>query len=368
MNDVSILDQIIENKQNQVLADFNPRTILDSLLNKLNDREKEVISLRYGLKSPQKKTLEEIGKNFQVTRERIRQIENSALKKIKSHPELGNNIKPLEQIVNQSLEEHGGIMHHDFLLDKILIIPGNTPENRFLTSFIIHQFLSSKLNYHLETEDIYPAWKLPTASIDNIIKLLRLIISVIEKQDKPLTLEEIFILLNEEKSELTETINDKIIHSYLVISKNVEKNPFNEWGLINWQSISLKRMSDKVYLILKKSSQPLHFTKIAEEINKIGFDNKKANPATIHNELILDNKYVLVGRGIYALKEWGYQPGVVADVIKQIIKESGPLTKDEIIEKVLEKRQVKESTIVLALMNRTNFSKGLDKKYILVNK
>lgn len=104
----------------------------------------------------------------------------------------------------------------------------------------------------------------------------------------------------------------------------------------------------------------MHFRKITDTINEIKFDGKKAHPATVHNELILDHdRYVLVGRGIYALKEWGYKPGVVADVITEILAQSPePLARQEIIRRVLEKRLVKESTIILALMNKKRFKKN----------
>ena len=111
----------------------------------------------------------------------------------------------------------------------------------------------------------------------------------------------------------------------------------------------------------------MHFTEIAKKINETGFDHKKANPATIHNELILDKKYILVGRGIYALAEWGYKPGVVSDVIQEILKEAKlPLSREEIIEKVMAKRLVKRSTIILALMNKNKFKKTATGEYDLV--
>ena len=111
----------------------------------------------------------------------------------------------------------------------------------------------------------------------------------------------------------------------------------------------------------------MHFEQIAEQINEIGFDGKKANAATVHNELILDDKYVLVGRGLYGLKDWGYKKGTVTDVIEEIMNEvKQPLTRDEIIAKVLEKRYVKKATIVLALMNKEKFAKA-EGKYSLIN-
>jgi len=361
MAEDSILDQIIQNKQSQELNDFNPKALIESLFSGISDREKEVVSLRYGLNIPKKNTLEQIGKKFNVTRERIRQIENSALKKVKNHPDLESKLEFVERIIKAILEEHGGIMHHDFLIEKVLIVHGDSPENRLLTSFIINELLTSKLDYSEENEDVYPGLKLPTISFDEVIKEINYLVSLIEKNQEPLTMAGILKL-----AEL-ENLTANKLHSYLVISKKVESNPFDEWGLNEWRTVNLKRMSDKVSLVLKKFGEPLHFTEIAKKINEIGFDNKKANPATIHNELILDEKYVLVGRGIYALKEWGYKPGVVADVIKQILKENGPLAKEEIIEKVLEKRKVKKSTVLLALMNKQGFVKQPDKKYTTTN-
>jgi RNA polymerase primary sigma factor len=56
-------------------------------LDALSQREREVIEMRYGLKGHQARTLEEVGRAFGVTRERIRQIENSTLKKLECLPE-----------------------------------------------------------------------------------------------------------------------------------------------------------------------------------------------------------------------------------------------------------------------------------------
>ncbi len=65
---------------------------LRDTLNTLQDREKKIIEQRYGIKSGQPKTLEEIGRNFNLTRERIRQIENTALKKLR-HPAKSEHLR-----------------------------------------------------------------------------------------------------------------------------------------------------------------------------------------------------------------------------------------------------------------------------------
>jgi len=65
---------------------------LDEVLSTLSDREKRVLILRFGLKDGRSKTLEEVGKEFSVTRERIRQIEAKALRKLR-HPSRAKKLK-----------------------------------------------------------------------------------------------------------------------------------------------------------------------------------------------------------------------------------------------------------------------------------
>src|SRR5690606_1659451 len=113
-----------------------------------------------------------------------------------------------------------------------------------------------------------------------------------------------------------------------------------------------------------KHGSPVHFKEVAYLITKLF--NREAHVATCHNELIKDPRFVLVGRGLYALTEWGYSSGVVRDVISEILKREGPLTKEEIIEKVLKERYVKENTILVNLQNSKNFKKDSENKYSLV--
>jgi RNA polymerase primary sigma factor len=63
------------------------RTDIEQALSSLPERERRVIELRFGLDGSQPRTLEEVGKAFGVTRERIRQIENNTLKKLETLPE-----------------------------------------------------------------------------------------------------------------------------------------------------------------------------------------------------------------------------------------------------------------------------------------
>ena len=68
------------------------REQVEAVLNSLSDRERKVLRLRFGLEDGRTRTLEEVGREFSVTRERIRQIEAKALRKLR-HPARSQKLK-----------------------------------------------------------------------------------------------------------------------------------------------------------------------------------------------------------------------------------------------------------------------------------
>ncbi len=377
----SILDKIIESKHIEDAHQFNPGELVNDLLRNLKDLEKEVVFKRYGLNGQKNYTLEQIGKEHEITRERVRQIQNAAIKKIKALNDLNSRLETVSHTVNHLLKNFGGIMEEAHFLENLLSYSEDSPKNRQATLFIISELMADQLEKIKANEYIMSGWKLKHVSLDNVIEALKILENIIIENNKLLQQQEIidnfknhqYFKNNQEQflpvGASTEEINDdkinQIIHSYLKISQKINPNILDQWGLTDWQTISPKRMGDKIYLVLQKQEKPLHFTEITNFINEAKFDSKIAYPATIHNELILDDRYVLVGRGIYALKEWGYNPGTVSEVIEKILKNSDhQLTKDEILDKVLKERFVKKSTIYLALTNKNKFTKTAD-GYIL---
>ncbi|MDQ5970339.1 MAG: HARE-type protein [Patescibacteria group bacterium] len=364
----SILDQVITAKHLSNLASFNPHDTLDGILAALTEREREIIKLRHGLSGYDKKTLEDIGKQYAITRERVRQIENSSLKKIiKNFDE--TYLQEIEDITNGILSEHGGLMAETNLIKELLTSSGYNDDNHSAVVFILGQLLKHRFQFIRENKEYFDYWKTPESSVDFYDQAINKVIDIVENHGNPLSLD---ILINKiqetEYYKENENLTDKVVLNFIYITKKLKSNPYEEWGLSHWADISPKRMNDKIYLVLKKENRPMHFNEIAETINKMDFDHRQAYPATIHNELILDDKYVLVGRGIYALKEWGYKPGVVSDVIEEILRKSDrPLSKKEIVEEVLKHRMIKETTVTLALMNKNRFEKNENGKYSLKN-
>ena len=109
----------------------------------------------------------------------------------------------------------------------------------------------------------------------------------------------------------------------------------------------------------------MHFAEIAAKLDQVKANPKKVTTQAVHNELIKDKRFVLIGRGIYALAEWGYQAGTVADIIEEVLREESPLTKDEIVRRVLARRQVKVTTIALNLQEKPQFERVAKATYQL---
>ena len=367
----SILDKIIESKQIQDASQFDPNEILSNLFKNLSSKERDIVHRRFGLAGKKRETLEQIGKYYDITRERIRQIESGTIRKIKEMSDFGQHIEPAERSALQLLENYGGAMEEQHFLEQLLTYGEDSELNRQASTFILNHLLNEKVEYLRGNNELNPGWKLQAASLDVIKRLVDELAEIIARRNTLLSHIEmvealkksqfysenpdfLFTYRLDEKptTEIDEEIGT-ILSSLLRLSKKISYNILGEWGLSHWNTVTPKRMSDKVYLVLKQATDPQHFTEITNLINRADFDRKTAYPATVHNELILDDRYVLVGRGIYALKEWGYTPGTVIDIIIEILKkEPEGLTKEEIVKRVLEQRIVRKSTIYLALTNK----------------
>ena len=391
----SVLNKIMVSHKLEELAQLNVIEIINYLITNLNERERDVINRRYGLKNGNKEILEGIGKAHGLTRERVRQIEVSSLEKLRKARDL-ERIKRLKKIIIQILEEHGGLIERDYLFDVLVHFSTKSEgkkesarahQNSF--DFLLTKILNEDFSEVTNSPHFKPSYKLTYYNIDHLEEIAKeLENKIAELKDVVNTKDMIELSLDLESykkhndrfeknknidlkdiwknklfNEDYDLINkNKELYSIMKASKNVKQNVFGHWGISNWPEIKPKNINDKIYLVLKNLGRNLHFAEIADKINEIGFDSKKANIASIHNELILDNKYVLVGRGIYGLKEWGLEKGTVADVIEEIlIEENRPLNKDEIIEKVLDKRTVKKTTIILALSNKDKFDRSGNK-------
>lgn len=361
----SILDKIISTQQVSHRENFKPHAALAQLLQTLTERERQVLERRFGLAGHEFETLENIGQSFQVTRERVRQIQRLAVQKLKDGKAVTALVAPIRQVVVEILEGDGGLAPAERL--RAALIEASDGASEAEVDFYLNELLVDVVaGCGGEGVTLVPGWCLRSAQLDAVEALVQSAIDFITRAGVPVSETQLASHLVSAKlmTPLGQPLSDDhLAINLLEASRQVRRNTFGEWGLSHWETVNPKRMNDKIYLVLKKHGQPLHFRDITKLINEQHFDHKVAYPPTVHNELIMDRKYVLVGRGIYALKEWGYQPGVVADILAHILQERGPLTRDDLVAEVLKQRLVKRGTIHLALTNRKRFQHLPDGRY-----
>jgi hypothetical protein len=342
----NLLEKIIKDKKSEEAVRLDAINIVESLFAELLDREKDILSRRFGLKGDKGETLEKIGKLHKLTRERVRQIEAASIKKIKKLENLETITGILKNTVQGLLKEHGGLIRRDYLLDILTVVclevnnesketdsdyNSNRQKYRNHFNFLISKLMNDDLDFIDDSDKFNSSFKAKNEEIGHLEELARDLVNKVAASKKTLATEELMTLVkglesydkhqakfNQDKiSDITpifksqlfpdkaELINDnKILYSLMQAVRDLEQNKYGEWGLAHWGEVTPKTVNDKIYLILKHNGHPLHFTAIADKINETKFDKKTANAATVHNELILDDRYVLVNRGTYGLKEW----------------------------------------------------------------
>lgn len=318
------------------------------------EREREIISRRFGL-TDRKETLEQIGDLLGITRERVRQLEKAILIRLKLAAEKDtDNVQAVEKHIIRHLHEMGGAARVSDLTSRVHKTPSDRDHAHvaFLAELAPNlTVLNENDHYHhgVAIKDRADEKKL-RSDVDNVVK-------TIKEHGQPISIDELHGKLPHDHPDQVRAIAS--------LSKNLSSLK-DHWGLNKWPTVNPKNIRDKIYVILQDNDKPMHFSEIARSIKDSDFKRKNVTTQAIHNELIKDKRFVLIGRGIYALNEWGYKKGTVSDIIADILrKEGGPLTRDEIIRRVLKHRQVKETTILLNLQSKPEFKRVAKATYTL---
>lgn len=334
---------------------FKSKQVVKRLLGSLPDRAREIIVLRYGLgKESKRMTLDAIGKKYSITRERVRQIENYALGVIRKSEEYSKEKAAFSEIEGLLHSLGGVVVEEDFL--------GHVAKDKSIQNHI-HFLLTvgEPFKKTREDDDFKHRWHVNEELSRKVEDAIRKLYSGLSSEDLLPESEMVGRLLTHLEDVSEKYKNQEIMKRWLALSKKIGKNPLGDWGATHSSNIHTKGVRDYAFLVIRKHGSPIHFRDVAKQIEKLF--SKKAHVATTHNELIKDKRFVLVGRGLYALAEWGYSPGVVREVIKGVIEKHGPLTKDEVIEKVLKERYVKENTIAVNLQNPKYFKHDREGRY-----
>lgn len=330
------------------------------LMSVLPKRTRDVLEKRFGLgKNGERMTLDAIGKGYGITRERVRQIESDGLTRIRKSDaikELGGVFTALENY----FAEGGNVFKEASVLNFLSLHPKHENHVYFLLS--LH---SPFVRFH-ENEFLFDRWAHGHTFHSGAERTLSQAIFELRKIGKPISENALLeIVGNCAKAVTGNPVSRVCLSNWIGISKLISQNYFGEWGLTEFPEIKPRGVKDLSYMVLSRHGSPLHFSQVAQEISKL--TGKKAHVQTVHNELIKDNRFVLVGRGLYALKELGYAPGQVRDVIGDILKTFGALTREKIVALVSQKRLVKPNTIAINLENKKYFNKLPDGRYTIAN-
>lgn len=334
----------------------NLSSAVDAIISQISqERDKEIITRRFGIYD-RKETLESIGDTFGITRERVRQLEKAILIRLRTAISEGEfpAVIATEKAITSSLVELGRVAQMQDLASHFLNKEASLIE-RSHVAFIAE--LAGNITIITENDNYYQAAAIETLGNEKEVRTrIEEIVKLIKKHGEPVTAEELHKDLDYE--------HPSNITALATVSKKLARLR-DQWGLAKWPSVNPKNIRDKIYVVLDANGEPMHFSEIAKGIRASEFNRRSVTTQAIHNELIKDKRFVLVGRGIYALASWGYSRGTVSDIIADILKNSDtPLRRDEIVRQVLDKRQVKETTILLNLQSKPQFKRVAKATYV----
>lgn len=334
---------------------FDSATLAKRLLAAVPERAREVLTRRFGLgTNTERETLEAIGDRSSITRERVRQIEAAGLDAVRASKAFKEAASAFEEIAKY-IHSLGAIVPEEALLSAL----GKDEKSRNRFRFFL--MVNSAFFRERETNDFLARWHVDHTTAKHIHDALTRLYSSLSDNEVITEADLLDHFLDELKSVNDAYKNEEVLKRWLSLSKHIGSNPLAEWGRTSASAIRIKGIRDYAYLAVKRHGAPMHFSVVAKTIGTLF--SKKAHIATTHNELIKDPRFVLVGRGLYALTEWGYKPGVVRDVIREALEKEGPMKKDEIIKQVKKARFVKDNTILVNLNDPRYFKRMKDGRY-----
>jgi hypothetical protein len=341
------------------MISFKPKQITKTLLAVLPERARDVLEKRYGLRPDGEVfTLEAIGQSYGITRERVRQIENYGITAIQKSEEYKKHFDLFVEMQKLIDQLGGGVIAEHVLLEELS--SDSVVRNHLYFLLVVgDSFYKGKENPHYAHR-----WFTEKKTAEAVEKALRNVHQSLTR-DELVSEQEIVQRFRTELAGVADRHDEQVLKRWLSISKQIGKNPLGDWGPADSPNIRVKGIRDYAYLTVKRHGSPMHFREVAEAIAELF--SHKAHIATTHNELIKDGRFVLVGRGLYALTEWGYTAGVVKEVLRDILKNEGPLSREELIDKVKKERYVKDNTIIVNLQDANLFKRLSNGTYTLAD-
>lgn len=330
-------------------------TTFVDVLRSLSEKERNVIERRIGLHG-ERETLQSIGNSFKpsITRERVRQIEDAGIKKV-GRIIKATDLSAIQDMARSIIGMHGGVLTREKVVGALIREMNLSVEmNAHILEVIVqsdYEIIKSKPRLGTQTY-----FTLPNISKKSVDAVYREALKILKRRKDVMEKTELYEQIAEGIKAEAGSVSVVFIDSVLDIFDDIVKGEEVLVGLTRWKILNPKTLKDKAIYVMKKEKVPMHFVDISNKITEYLGESVKIN--TIHNELIRNEEFILIGRGIYALKEWGFKPGTVLDVILDILaKNGGPMNTEEIIKRVLKVRNVKKTTIYMNLQNKKSIER-----------
>ncbi len=362
MSDKDNVAQILETLTESKIKDAHFAKFVRDLISHLKEKQRKVLMRRFGLSGRKHSTLDSIGKEFGVTRERIRQIEAASLVKLRKIAKLDHNKSTFDKI-RVIITGCGGAVKENILASELIADLAKEREDEIKKTLKFVLLLDEEVRAIPESDQTHAGWALSQYTAGMIGEIANAFSSILEARGEVMEDEALLtaIAQHEVAKKHAENVNPAFFKSAMELSRQLHPHGEGKRGLSSWSWVKPKTIRDKIFYILSKKGEPLHFSEIAKEIEKGAFDLKKVTVQTVHNELISDKRFVLVGRGLYGLTTWGFEAGTVEEVIEKIMrKASAPMAQKDIVEKVMEKKRVKKATILINLQSSKKFKRSKD--------
>lgn len=349
------LKTIISITQQELKRSVPVENAVAESLHTLSTREADVLARRAGLRNKPSETLAHIGDQLKVTRERVRQIEAQARKKLAAIA----GDEPLAGIISLAtglVRERGGAVSEEALHRSFLPEAQQTMTGKASLTLVLE--LAPDLRFNSGDRATRPFYSVSTAHDRAVTQLQPILVEALKATKEPRGGVELHGMLTEQPPEgISYLLSEALVESALEIGTAFVPTS-GKWGLAAWPEINPRNIREKTLFMLREVKTPMHFKDITERIRAAKFDDKKVTTQAVHNELINGDEFVLIGRGIYALGEWGYLPGTVADVIAEVLKKAaGPVEREAVVEAVLKQRHVSRNTILINLQDKHHFTR-----------
>ena len=345
----------------KIKVDINTSNLKD-VLQYCKPKEQLVLLKKFGILTWKEIPLQRIGKDYNLTRERVRQIETQALMRFRRLIVWNEKYTKVLDEAKVILESSGGVLAEDDIIAKLVnkgIFDFSSQEIKLI---LVSDFDISYLKRNKYINKCF--------YIDNLFEdfLTNMVVYMNDYFDKRAESVDLYEFIDVLKTEFTKKYdyitflkNDLFYINFFACVRGVQVFDGKVW-LATYPDVNPKTIKLKILYTMKRINKPVHFQELPAKITEY-FPQKGVKLNTVHNELVKNNDlFVNLGLGIYGLRSRWYEGGTVMEIIIRIFKKNNrPMNVKEISKELLKEKMVSPNTILLNLQKYKKAFERIDK-------